>query len=1017
MSSGGSNPLFATVGEARNNMRDLRTIHEEVRESYDPSRESHTRERPLLRSTGNATGSIGGPHHAPLIHTSRGSRGSREESREYSLFDVAAPSAGRVIFDHNQSTFRLVNTVADFTQQLSQLHEQYAEDLQLLVEAFRKRNIELKKERPAYTSSLFNCWEILLQEVEVDSQVHGDIARSLSQNVGVILLEKTFFRKIQSRKIFLHRESFETILTKAEELLAKCHDNYSIAYAAFAQSRSPQKLAEYYDAHNLYVQQLHATNGMIEQYYSVTLPKLLEELEEVYCDLSNTISSSILSATELLACKVQEQQDHYSVVGSACRNVNSRADLANFVRTLSVERGAGQHVRHQYQTPKDLHDTDPSQPLDSYHTLGDQVIVDRLAQLQLPARAEALRNDLHTLDVQVRQLQEALDSLSRLQQRSIESNLFNKANELQEDMCLKRFDLQVAQIHQAAVRAQLELFRGKLDGFPALDYTMAGQNAASQHSSAQGQTTLRNPQQQDANSFRDGRVASGVGSAKSSSAGNTGSGSIYGSQLATLQAAAAAFQQNASGGTIKNKWLKAFRSLKTGGNSGASDKLESGNDKKAKMTPFESGQHILQEYTYKKVAACDVCREILRGHVRQGLKCKLCKINVHAECQDKVPRCQPKPRLLRRQRSTSEIESRIAVPVDNEDEKLAMSNGECGPGIGSIVTGAFGGFGPTGGAIRGVGRGGGLSVDPIYQLLKQAAEVGSSGAGSSRLKEGNAMSSGSNLGLLPSGQRSDNLQTRRPRSNASSTSSSSHMLTVSPHAPHHSSSSALADRRRQIVSAPHSPQRKRLNLRMKSLSLDSPDANGDPQHRRRQQHPSHPGHHGPPTSHGGSHSQSPQSPVTNRRQFLSAKTVRMSSVDLPDDNEKSLSSASTSPCPSPKAHRLLPTNIYVVLYGFRSRQTDELDLKPGDTVTVIDTSDPDWWQGKCMGKVGFFPSKYVAKLHPGERALQVVHPIQVAEQPGLGGPDNPGGPGGSSAKLVRDQLTKFRGQYIISIPF
>lgn len=110
MSSGGSNPLFATVGEARNNMRDLRTIHEEVRESYDPSRESHTRERPLLRSTGNATGSIGGPHHAPLIHTSRGSRGSREESREYSLFDVAAPSASRVIFDHNQSTFRLVNT-------------------------------------------------------------------------------------------------------------------------------------------------------------------------------------------------------------------------------------------------------------------------------------------------------------------------------------------------------------------------------------------------------------------------------------------------------------------------------------------------------------------------------------------------------------------------------------------------------------------------------------------------------------------------------------------------------------------------------------------------------------------------------------------------------------------------------------------------------------------------------------------------------------------------------------------
>ncbi|XP_028966591.1 uncharacterized protein LOC100905273 [Galendromus occidentalis] len=955
----GSNPLFATVGDARNN---LRTIHEEGG-SREPAtaRES----RPMLRST-TSTGSTSSSHQM-LQHSSRG---SREDSRELhdSLLDVAAPSCGHVIMEHNQQTFRLVKNVADFTQQLSSLHEQHAEELQLLVESFRKRNAELRKERPTHTSSLFNCWEILLQEVEVDSQVHGDIARSLSQNVGVMLLEKTFFRKIQSRKIFSHRESFETILTKAEELLSKCHDDYSVAYAAFAQSRSPQKLADYYDAHNMYVQQLHATNGMIDQYYTVTLPKLLEELEDVYCDLSNTIANSILSATELLSCKAQEQADHYSVVGSACRNVNSRADLANFVRTLSVDRSSSrQHVRHQFQIPKDFHETDPSQPLDSYQTLGDQVIVDRLAQLQLPTRAEALRSDLQALDVQVRQLQEALDSLGRLQQRSIESNLFNKANELQEDMCLKRFDLQVAQIHQAAVRAQLELFRGKLDGFPDHSGTAPSQSQQ---------------QAQDATSLRDGRA--------------TGKppGGTYGTQMAALQAAAAAFQQNASGGTIKNKWLKAFRSLKTGGNSGASDKLEGGIDKKAKLASWDSGQHIFQEYTYKKVAACDVCREILRGHVRQGLKCKLCKMNVHAECQDKVPRCQPKPRLLRRQRSTSEIESRIVVPTENEDERLlAMNNGDCGLGAG-----IFGDRMTTYGVGCGAGGSvGGLTVDPIYQLLKQAAEVGG-GSGSSRLKESGLSSSAT------SSQRGDNnLQTRRPRSNASSTSSSSHMLTVSSHAPHHSSSSALADRRRQIVSAPHSPQRKRLNLRMKSLSLDSPDVNGDPLHRRRQQQH---GHHAS-SSHAGSHSQSPQSPVTNRRQFLSAKTVRMSSVDLPDDNEKSLSSASTSPCPSPKTHRLLPTNIYVVLYGFRSRHQDELDLKAGDTITVIDTSDPDWWQGKCMGKVGFFPSKYVAKLHPGERALQVVHPIQVAETGLLSdssGPSSGSQPPQQQTKFVRDQI-------------
>lgn len=95
--------------------------------------------------------------------------------------------------------------------------------------------------------------------------------------------------------------------------------------------------------------------------------------------------------------------------------------------------------------------------------------------------------------------------------------------------------------------------------------------------------------------------------------------------------------------------------------------------------------------------------------------------------------------------------------------------------------------------------------------------------------------------------------------------------------------------------------------------------------------------------------------------------MRMSSVELPDDNDKSQSSASTSPCPSPvrdsrvpsgqvslgecslhcvagtvapgdgsvylaslvvqKPHRLLPTNLYVVLFNFKARHQDELDLK------------------------------------------------------------------------------------------
>lgn len=69
-----------------------------------------------------------------------------------------------------------------------------------------------------------------------------------------------------------------------------------------------------------------------------------------------------------------------------------------------------------------------------------------------------------------------------------------------------------------------------------------------------------------------------------------------------------------------------------------------------------------------------------------------------------------------------------------------------------------------------------------------------------------------------------------------------------------------------------------------------------------------------------------------------------------------------------------------------------ISRRAGYKVTVIDASDHDWWKGKCLGKIGFFPSKYVAKLAPNERPLQVTHNLQISEtEDGLN-------------KLLRDQV-------------
>lgn len=85
----------------------------------------------------------------------------------------------------------------------------------------------------------------------------------------------------------------------------------------------------------------------------------------------------------------------------------------------------------------------------------DELVLDGLSTVQIKPSYDILSKEAQDLDDQIRQIQEALTTLLRVQQRSLETNLFNKANEVQEDISLKRFDLRVAQIHLSAISSQV----------------------------------------------------------------------------------------------------------------------------------------------------------------------------------------------------------------------------------------------------------------------------------------------------------------------------------------------------------------------------------------------------------------------------------------------------------------------------------------------------------------------------------------------------------------------------------
>lgn len=524
------------------------------------------------------------------------------------LKDLGHPGLNEALKSHNSVTFKLVKTVSDFTENLAQLYEQHAEALQVLVSGYRKRNGELRKERPACQSNLFHAWETFLQEIEADSQATIDVASSLSRQVSRPLLERSFYRKVQSRKVFTHRESFDTIISKTEEKLSKCRIDYKQCYIAHRQNPTQLTLTQYIDSHNAYVQQLHATNAMLEAYHCETLPQLMQELEEIYNDLCNIVAEAVLQGAEAIAAKALEQARRYDSLANQCKSVSPSQDLGFFVRSLPVPSNAQRVPKKAFAPPQTQGEGGEDLSTDygigiqdpTSSALRNELVVDKGASIQVRPSLEALKRESTELEIQIKQLQDSVDALVRSQIRGIESQLYNKANEIQEDISMKKFDLRAKQIHLSAVRAQKELFLGRIDpGSPRGERKMSSSSSSS----------------------------------------------------------------------MKTKWLKAFRSLKPAGS--ANDR-KSGNG--AQIRFDGSDNHNLQEYTYKKITPCDVCSQVLRGHTRQGLRCRICKVNVHADCASQLPKCQVKQKLLRRQKSTSEIENRTELEEETEENDTILSS-------------------------------------------------------------------------------------------------------------------------------------------------------------------------------------------------------------------------------------------------------------------------------------------------------------------------------------------------------
>ncbi|XP_072455328.1 SH3 and cysteine-rich domain-containing protein [Notamacropus eugenii] len=66
------------------------------------------------------------------------------------------------------------------------------------------------------------------------------------------------------------------------------------------------------------------------------------------------------------------------------------------------------------------------------------------------------------------------------------------------------------------------------------------------------------------------------------------------------------------------------------------------------------------------------------------------------------------------------------------------------------------------------------------------------------------------------------------------------------------------------------------------------------------------------------------------------------------------------------------TSTYVALYKFVPQENEDLEMRPGDVVTVLEDSNEDWWKGKIQDRTGFFPANFVQRVQLEEKIFKCV---------------------------------------------
>uniref|UniRef100_A0ABI7WMW9 SH3 domain-containing protein n=1 Tax=Felis catus TaxID=9685 RepID=A0ABI7WMW9_FELCA len=78
----------------------------------------------------------------------------------------------------------------------------------------------------------------------------------------------------------------------------------------------------------------------------------------------------------------------------------------------------------------------------------------------------------------------------------------------------------------------------------------------------------------------------------------------------------------------------------------------------------------------------------------------------------------------------------------------------------------------------------------------------------------------------------------------------------------------------------------------------------------------------------------------------------------------------------------LQMNTYVALYKFVPQENEDLEMRPGDMITLLEDTNEDWWKGKIQDRIGFFPANFVQRVQQNEKIFRCVRTFLGCKEQG-----------------------------------